>query len=247
MNPAHLDYDTLADLAEGLLDDDRAASVDEHLAACAECRDRSAELADVSRILAAAPVPALPPDLTARIDSALAAESRAEPPGVTDLNRRRARRNPWRALSAAAAAIVVLGGGGLVGRAVLDGADDGKHLTASVPPQPMTDPRHPRVQSFGAGWRVVHSGTAYRAATLDRQVTGQLSRVAAAAAIPDARTSDCVAGVAQGRAPALVDVATYDGRPATIIAVRGADGRPDVWVVGPGCSSRNPDVLAHSG
>ncbi|WP_019633665.1 anti-sigma factor family protein [Actinomadura atramentaria] len=258
MNPAHLDYDTLADLAEGLLDDERAASVDEHLAVCAECRDRSADLADVPRLLADAPVPAMPDDLAARIDAALAAESRArrpgtgdgaDPPGATvvDLDRRRRGRHPWRIMSAAAAAIVVLGGGGLVGRAMSGGSGDGGHLAASVPPRPVSDPDHVGAAA-APGWRVVRSGTAYRSATLPAQVAAQLGRTPAGAAAPDGRTADCVTGVAHGRAPALVDVATYDGRPATVIALAGRSGEPaDIWVVAPDCSARNPHVLTHTG
>jgi hypothetical protein len=69
VNPAHLDHRALADLAEGLLDDDHAASANAHLDDCAECRERSAEVADVSRILADIPVPPMPADLAARIPS----------------------------------------------------------------------------------------------------------------------------------------------------------------------------------
>src|SRR5205085_9575222 len=93
LNP-HLDLDTLADLAEGLLDEDQAASAGEHLESCPQCRDLSAELADVSRILAEAPMPPLPAELAERLDAAIAAEVAANPPGehhhmVIPLRRRR--------------------------------------------------------------------------------------------------------------------------------------------------------------
>ncbi|MDX6433579.1 MAG: hypothetical protein QOE54_5945, partial [Streptosporangiaceae bacterium] len=60
MKTAHLDYETLADLAEGLLDDEQAASANDHLVDCDECQSRSADLADESQLLADAPVPPLP-------------------------------------------------------------------------------------------------------------------------------------------------------------------------------------------
>lgn len=121
MNPAHLDYDVLADLAEGLLEDDEAASVNAHLDTCADCRELSADLADVSRILAEAPVPSMPAELAERIDTAIAAES-MHTATVVSLEQRRGRRH-WRILSAAAAAVIVVGGGATVGKIALDGAN----------------------------------------------------------------------------------------------------------------------------
>jgi anti-sigma factor RsiW len=44
MNAQHLSIDELADAAEGLLEEDRAAFVELHLAGCAECRASSAGL-----------------------------------------------------------------------------------------------------------------------------------------------------------------------------------------------------------
>jgi hypothetical protein len=46
--------------------------------------------------------------------------------------------------------------------------------------------------------------------------------------------------------PALVDVARYQGRPATVIALA-QEGNPvaQAWVVGPQCSAGTSDVLAH--
>jgi hypothetical protein len=264
MNPAHYDHDTLADLAEGLLEEDRAASVAAHLDLCAECQERSADLADVSRILAEAPVPSMPAELASRIDSAIAAES-LNSATVVSLERRRGRR-PWRILSAAAATVVVLGGGALVAGQVLNGS--GASDTASSAKPPMSDPE---VRSEGGGsapkdpsrskmaevpgaargdrFEVSRSGTDYRAPTLGRQVNGALdanTQQRSGGTQPDQRMTGCVIGVTNGKNPTLVDSSTYEGTPATVIAAPGATlNTLDVWVVGPDCSAQNPSLLKH--
>ncbi len=67
----HADRDVLADLDAGLLDPGREAQVVTHLAGCLTCRSLHADLAEVSRLLAAAPSPALPPEVAARLDTAV--------------------------------------------------------------------------------------------------------------------------------------------------------------------------------
>ncbi|HEU5029546.1 MAG TPA: hypothetical protein VFV01_31865 [Spirillospora sp.] len=257
MNPAHLDYDILADLAEGLLEDDQAASVNAHLESCAECRDRSADLADVSRILAEAPAPSMPPELAERIDTAIATESMHNAT-VVSMEQRRGRRH-WRILSAAAATIVVLGGGATVGKIALDGSD-GSGSQASTPPQGDNARRlsagaaphgaAPSESALAAGaFKVTRSGTEYRAGEISGQIgrlLGKGQELRLQGAPPTAQMSGCVTGVAHGRTPALVDQARYDGRAATVIALPGdRDGSWDVWVVGPDCSAQDPHVLEH--
>ncbi|GLW64627.1 hypothetical protein Arub01_28710 [Actinomadura rubrobrunea] len=261
MNPAHLDYETLADLAEGLLDDDQAASATAHLDTCAECRERSEELSDVSRILAEAPVPAMPADLASRIDSALAAESMHNA-AVVSLEQRRRRRH-WQILSAAAAAAVVIGGGGTVGYQLLGGSSEGGHTTAaSTPVQDAPDrrPHSPGQNTPGAApspnatqgprYTVLRSGTDYRAGTLARQITGLAGDGGRQLTLSGGDTADklagCVDRIAQGKIPKVVDVASYEGSPATVIALpTERSGGLDVWVVGPGCSSSHTDLIKH--
>ncbi|MGH3240203.1 MAG: anti-sigma factor family protein [Spirillospora sp.] len=260
MNPAHLDYDILADLAEGLLEDDEAASVSAHLDTCADCRDLSADLADVSRLLAEAPAPSMPAELAERIDTAIAAES-LNTTAVTSLEERRGRRH-WRILSAAAAAVVVLGGGVAVGTTALDGTN-GDHAKTSAPPQ---DNARPSVADGGAGgesqqrgssgaapnaapapaFGVTRSGTDYGAATLAAQIGQVMAKTQklSAADAPDTRLRGCVLGLVRERKPVLVDQARYEGNPATVIAVRGdTPEKLTVWVVGPECSAQNQHVL----
>ncbi|GAA2618156.1 hypothetical protein SMC26_05410 [Actinomadura fulvescens] len=258
MNPAHYDYDTLADLAEGLLEADQAASVNAHLDTCAECRDRSADLADVSRILAEAPVPSMPAELAARIDTAIAAESMGNAT-VVSLEQRRGRRH-WRILSAAAATVVVLGGGALVGKAALDGSGDNDHSATAH--SPVTDRKDSsggapanaapseRTQTLGesaqpkaadTSYTVSRSGTDYRQGQLNQQVGRLFGKGAELRAgggqTPDAQLARCVSTITGGKRPDLVDVARYEGADATVIALPGAKpGTWNVWAVGPNCS-----------
>ncbi|WP_031512701.1 anti-sigma factor family protein [Streptomyces sp. NRRL F-5123] len=72
---AHPDVIEIADLAEGILSAERAAQVRAHVDSCADCADVLASLQEISGLLAELPEPeAMPSDVAARIDAALAAE-----------------------------------------------------------------------------------------------------------------------------------------------------------------------------
>ncbi|MER7210732.1 MULTISPECIES: anti-sigma factor family protein [Streptosporangium] len=73
----HYDLETLAELAEGLLDAATALQVREHLAICDPCGESLADLAAVREVLAATPTPAMPMGVALRIDRALAAEAQS--------------------------------------------------------------------------------------------------------------------------------------------------------------------------
>lgn len=249
MNPAHLDYDVLADLAEGLLEDDEAASVNAHLDTCADCRDLSADLADVSRILAEAPVPSIPAELAERIDTAIAAES-LNNATVVSMEQRRGRRH-WRILSAAAAVVIVAGGGAAVGSVALGGAD-GNDGAASAPAHGNSDQTdaegiNPKAAPSAApAFQVYRTRTDYRAGTLAAQVGKLLDgrRNQGAGEPPGPKLRGCVYGVTKGKAPALVDQADYEGDPAIVIATRGAKSdKWNVWVVAPDCSAGDQHIL----
>jgi hypothetical protein len=95
----HYDLETLAELAEGLLNAATARQVREHLAVCDPCGESLADLAAVREVLAATPTPAMPMGVALRIDKALAAEAGrrgggiglVEPPDWDDLMRD----SPW--------------------------------------------------------------------------------------------------------------------------------------------------------
>jgi hypothetical protein len=241
---AHLDYEALADFAEGILDDATAASTQEHLAHCDDCRRRAAEVAEVSRVLARAPTPPMPAHLVDRLDAVLAAEAASHAP-VHRHHRR------FQFVAAAAAAVVLVGGGAAVVRTVMEDGDSGS-VTGTQPP--MADRTHSLTSPGPAiadavPFTLVQTGTNYTSAGLDSQVAGALSKSTTgphAMSAPNDALGACVARVSSGRIPLLVDSATYEGRPATVIALPGAGaGRADVWVVGARCSGSDPDTLAH--
>ncbi|WP_203721187.1 anti-sigma factor family protein [Streptomyces coelicoflavus] len=78
----HPDVAEISDLAEGILPSARTTNVRRHLESCALCADVYASLEEVQGLLGTLPPPAaMPDDVAARIDAALAAEP---PPGVAD-------------------------------------------------------------------------------------------------------------------------------------------------------------------
>jgi hypothetical protein len=70
----HADLELIAAFHEGLLDGSAAERLGRHLAECGACAERDAAIAQVTTRLAAAPVPAMPPELARRLDAALDAE-----------------------------------------------------------------------------------------------------------------------------------------------------------------------------
>jgi hypothetical protein len=252
---AHLDYDTLAELAEGLLSDARAASAEVHLENCAECQNRSAEIADVSRLLADAPVPPMPAELASRIDEALAAEAATSsaPAGPVMSLAAVRRYKRLRILSVAAATVAVLGGGAVVGHSLLTGpvpSESGTAQSKAVQdPSASSRPKAPRsetLQGAAGGYLTVQSGTNYTADRLGAQVSAQVTQgESGRAAMPPTRTvAACVQRVTQGKPPLLVDIASYEGRPATLIVLPTVNsGRLDIWVVGPACSASDTALL----
>ncbi|MFE5258198.1 anti-sigma factor family protein [Streptomyces coelicoflavus] len=78
----HPDVVEISDLAEGILPSARTTDVRRHLESCALCADVYASLEEVQHLLGTLPPPAaMPDDVAARIDAALAAEPQ---PGVAD-------------------------------------------------------------------------------------------------------------------------------------------------------------------
>jgi hypothetical protein len=105
-------------------------------------------------------------------------------------------------------------------------------------------------------FRVINSGTAYRAATLSSQISTELGRSVAngpnrssgalSLHAPSSQQYGCVIDVTGGTEPALVDSASYNGRPATIIALAHVGNQlSQAWVVGPACSADKTDILVH--
>ena len=71
----HLDPEVLAEYRAGLVTGRRGRAIDAHFAVCVECTAVDGRLAEVSTLLAAAPVPAVPDAVARRLETALAAAS----------------------------------------------------------------------------------------------------------------------------------------------------------------------------
>jgi hypothetical protein len=104
---------------------------------------------------------------------------------------------------------------------------------------------------------VIRSGTDYLPGQLARQVESVLAgRDAAGINMParpaagqviTAQLRACVTLITGGVPPRLVDVARYQGRPATVIVQAASAGAPQqVWVAGPRCSASQRDLIAQA-
>ncbi len=303
----HVGAATLARYREGDLSDRRAARIRAHLAGCRRCTALDEDLAGVSAMLASAPVPAMPEQVTARISAALTAEAarparlgagheagqpghsrHASAPGPGRRWRLPELLSPLAVRAGAVAAAAAVLAGGVYGAVQLAGgppastassasgisgpARTGLHAAAGTgPPLTYTRAGHP------AQFIPVSTGRDFQPGLLRSQVRSLLTREAgpsqpvsgppastthpgakrsigsgSAAAkpafggIPLAALQGCVTRIAAGRQVLLVDVDRYQGKPATIIVVGGGAGGPRAWVVGPGCSRSDSDVIAQA-
>ena len=75
MNAQHLSIDELADVAEGLLDPERATAAESHIARCPECQTHSDALRQVTATLRAEPAAPMPETVARRLNEVIAAKS----------------------------------------------------------------------------------------------------------------------------------------------------------------------------
>jgi hypothetical protein len=176
-------------------------------------------------------------------------------------------------LAFAAAAVVLVAGGGYLLSRLPSPSSSGSSASSAAGPAPAagTAARAGANAAAGdGGLTVISSGTDYRPGQLAAQVAGVLARYAIPAAgefapVPIRPTPTsaaqpsqvqqpsrlaappgCVARIAAGLHPRMVDEARYNGRAATIIVLpAAAQGPAQVWVVGPACSGSRSDVIAH--
>lgn len=257
---AHLDLVTLADLDAASLEPAAESRVRGHLAGCSDCRLRLASVTGVRTALAAAPAEPLPADIGARLDAALAGAHRSAPVAVerTAVTPVAGRRIGWRPgggllAAGAAASIVLLLFGALVIGALRDGNRGAATGTAKSNP----------AAGRRAGGEISASGRNYTAAALRAAVPALVAKPGRAASASELSVAQapvelarlrepraltpCVAELAgrAGVAPLAVDLARYAGKPAAVVVLP-ETGRPavlDVWVVGPGCTRGNADLL----
>src|SRR5579875_3126928 len=249
---AHLDAAAVAEFRAGLVTGRRGARTAAHLARCERCAALAAVLADVSALLAAAPVPAVPDAVARRLDSVLAAEAarRSDPEraGAAAVPERRAQPGPGgrrgfrgiavRVLAPAAAAAAVLGGAGY-GISLLAGGQHGMTAPSSAARAAAAPSSAPVPQRKAVAAPAVAGPHAAPVPTLRRSLpgfpviaSGTDYRPATAAA----QLRACVSRVTGGVVPYRVETARYQGRPATVIFVR-AGGGYQAWVAGPACAS----------
>ncbi|GLU47005.1 anti-sigma factor family protein [Nocardiopsis ansamitocini] len=274
---SHVDTETLALLAEGLLEEAEDDSVQSHVAECDRCSAQVAELADVSRVLAGVPAPPLPDGLIARIDEALRIESakRATEQGtdhpaptgektptitpsgsVVPLRRRNGLTRWMPYLAAAAAAVFVLGAGAAVFNGVT--SDQDGTSGAAQDNAPMGEPE----AALSYYPVVVASGTDYTTTDLAEQGTSVLERSSlhsddhgedeAGAPAPLAANDDMPEGVsscvhkldnAGAGDPALIDMATFEGRTAWVMLFPVEDGY-ELRVMKPECPTETDPATA---
>jgi hypothetical protein len=202
--PSHLDTVVLAEYRAGLITGRRRRMIAAHLAGCARCAAVGGEMAELSTLLAAIPVPAMPDSVAQRLDTVLAAEvarrDEAER-AVADRSRHRARppRRPARRLltvrvlapAAAVAAVLAAGGYGLslIGAQPTLSATAGTAAAPAVSAVPSaasgryvpaaSGPGGALGPEAGRAFTVLPSGTDYLRATLKSQLEAALRAQAA--------------------------------------------------------------------
>jgi hypothetical protein len=260
----HPDPDVLAEFRAGLITGRRGTKVAAHLADCERCSALGDQLAEVSALLAAVPVPPMPDSVAQRLEAVLAAEavskdyaerSDGDSPQQRGMHPRPARQHRWRLAAvrvlAPAAAIVVLAAGGYGLSRVIGGGPTNSAVTskaAAGPPaaKAITGSTAGRaeIRAIGSsGFLVIVSRTDYQPATLGRQLEQEISAsaVTGTAQSPSARLLACVRQVTGDVSPVLVENARYEGRPATIIVASSGDGYT-AWVLTPACSATLDEV-----
>jgi hypothetical protein len=263
---SHPDSDVLAEYREGLISGRRGARITAHLAACDQCAALSDQLAEISILLASAPVPAMPDSVARRLDTVLAAEAAqrhdAERAGAgasreRAAHRRPARRGGWRLVTvrvlAPAAAVVALAALGF-GLSRIGGPTNssaaGPAPSPSAPPRAAAPANGPQSHTGGGmelrlppAFKVHDSPTSYQRSTLRSQIERELRAPAGPAGLPSAQIMGCVNRVTTGRGtPVLVENARFQGQPAIVI-VASRQGSDTVWVTAPGCSATSDSVL----
>jgi hypothetical protein len=217
---------------------------------------------------AGAPPPAGAPSPAGETAAGGHAGRRDRPPAGRDPAGRRggSGRAPWRlsrrVAAAAAAAVVILAGGGYAVAHALSAGHSGTSASApgaassrSAISKPALGPR-PAPAAPAIVLPLIASGTHYQRGQLPAQVGAVLRRYApqgspsrarpapagSAAAFP--HLAACVAHVAGGEHPRLVDIAHYGNRPAAVIVVPvPGTANVHVWVVGPGCSAQGSHLI----
>jgi hypothetical protein len=265
----HPDAEVLAEFRAGLVAGRDGARISAHLADCVRCAGVCDQLAEVSALLAAVPVPALPDPVAQRLETVLAAEAAnrfSSERAVDPRSRERAStpgpRRRWdfrlvalRVLAPAAAVVVLAAGGFGLSRIGAGSSGSVASGTAAAPAASAASSAAaaragnlPAVEA-PARFGVVISGTDYLRASLARQLQGELGvygrATGSARELASGPVRGCVLLVTRGIRPGtlvLVETAHFQGQPANVIvAVSGH--RDTAWVTTPACSASSHYVL----
>lgn len=185
--------------------------------------------------------------------------------GVTPLGSARSRRPRWvRGASAVAAGIALLVAGAVGVDALTAGNEKSGTVSGAAEGNSAPNDRAQRDTGSARNYTSATLADGVRALVGDRNIAARPPQPKSASpplplgAQPDAvdppdlrrlrspaQLASCVAELT-GRAgvrPLAIDYATYDGEPAVIIVLPDADPAVvQAWVVGPGCSTGNPDL-----
>jgi hypothetical protein len=260
----HPTDEALADRQEGLLPADEVTALDTHVAGCVRCSDRAAALRDLSARLAGdAVTEAVPGDVADRVDRALAQarlrDQRTIVPAPADESRTTL---PMRLLQVAAVLVLLLAGVGVVAGSLGGrGADDAGSTTSAdseaADAGTMSAEQEFPVSQSGTNWSpetlteqvpaivngTLPGGTSLRGSddAAEAPAAGRATRLLAGPAL-----GDCVTGLNGAPVTPLgVDVASWQGDPATVIVLPspGEPAEVEVWVVAPDCSQADAKVL----
>lgn len=220
----HVDAESLALCAEGLLSKRQSERIRAHVAGCPECAAAQARLSEVPALLAQVSPPSLPPVTAARLDAALSAEAArrgAQAPGLApgqgaDHAPDRAgaarspeavpgpRRPPWRGLRlpvaarvlAVAGVLVVAGGVGYV----VTQSSPSLSTSSSAAPRTGAGAAHSPARSARAGPNLsVPFGTAFTVTHSGTRYNPHTFAAQAARVLPDSSTGPSRPGSQSGQ------------------------------------------------
>jgi hypothetical protein len=251
-----------------------ATGPEQHLAGCPACQSALADQLAVRRVLQRVPDPGpMPADVIARLDSALASAGTttvAAPATVVPLRASERRSGVLGRLAesrltkslVAAAAVGLIGIGGYSAISRNPSGTAGGSTASRANDSSAGGGVVPKTAERLSDVRAQASGTAYTKANIAGLVTQRLAApqaVSGGAAggdsafegeSPLATTTGlqaCLRGLdATNAVPKLVDLATYEGKPAAILVLPTANGGEELWVVSRTCSPGHDGTLFYA-
>jgi hypothetical protein len=155
---------------------------------------------------------------------------------------------PAPVLAAFALCLVLAGGGYLISQsggtgvvstssAAGSAASQSGHKSAAVARPGII--AEPKVTAGAPPYKVIFTNTDYLPATLRAHALSELSSLGSSRGTsPSIALQACVMQVVLNDTPAFVDVARYEGKPATVIVAQ-----DHAWVTSKGCNATQHDVL----